>query len=64
MPSRNKHKYFVSNNTECLEQEINLRIKSSAKPNEQITKYHTLQVKVVVENWNLKKAAKESDAEN
>jgi len=30
----------------------------------QMHKCHTLQVKVVVENWSLKKAAKESKAEN
>jgi len=47
-----------------LEQEINLRTKRIAKPNEQITRCHTLQVTVVVENWSLKKAAEESDAEN
>jgi hypothetical protein len=47
-----------------LEQEINLRIKGTAKPNEQITKCQELQVKVVVENWGLKRAEKGANAEN
>jgi len=62
--ARRNHQYFVSNNAECLEQEINLRIKGIAKPNGQITKYHTLQVRVVVENWPLKRAAEGTNVEN
>jgi hypothetical protein len=33
--SRN-HQYFASKNSECLEQELNLRINPIAKPNEQM----------------------------
>ena len=54
----------MSNNAECLEQEINSRIKDIATPNEEITNYPTLQVAVAVENWPLKRAAEGINAEN
>jgi hypothetical protein len=47
-----------------LEQDINLRIKGIAKPNEEITNYPTLQVTLAVENWPLKRAAEGRNAEN
>jgi uncharacterized protein (UPF0335 family) len=62
--ARRNYQYFVSKTAECLEQEINLRIKDTVKPNEQTTKCQALQVKLVVENWRLKRAAKGEDAEN
>jgi hypothetical protein len=62
--ARRNHQYFVSNNAECLEPEINFRIKGIAKPNEEITNYPTLQVTVTVENWPLKRAAEGTNAEN
>jgi hypothetical protein len=58
--ARRNHQYFVSNNAECLEQEIDLRIKGIAKPKEQITKCHTLQVEI----WPMKRASKGTNAEN